>query len=150
MHAPLASWLPIKTDFLMRRCICLSPVPPRYLQGTIFLQLQRAADENMPHKKQSSSICPRLLSLISIIVLSSSDISKPNLRAALPGADTGGSGSGSPGTSRFFCFAVRAVSRLCGDETRGGSGKRWGSLDGSLCFQWGLGLCQSTLPRDFS
>lgn len=34
-----------------------------------FLQLQRTADENMHHKKQSRSICPRLLSLISIIVL---------------------------------------------------------------------------------
>jgi len=34
-----------------------------------FLQLQRTADENMYCKKQSRSICPRLLSLISIIVL---------------------------------------------------------------------------------
>lgn len=34
-----------------------------------FLQLQRTADENMHHKKQSRTICPRLLSLISIIVL---------------------------------------------------------------------------------
>lgn len=34
-----------------------------------FLQLQRTADENMHHKKQSRSICPRLLSLISIIAL---------------------------------------------------------------------------------
>lgn len=34
-----------------------------------FLQLQRTADENIHHKKQSRSICPRLLSLISIIIL---------------------------------------------------------------------------------
>lgn len=34
-----------------------------------FLQLQRTAYENMHHKKQSRSICPRLLSLISIIIL---------------------------------------------------------------------------------
>lgn len=34
-----------------------------------FLQLQTTADENIHHKKQSRSICPRLLSLISIIIL---------------------------------------------------------------------------------
>lgn len=69
MHAPLGSWLTIKTDFLMMRCICLSPVSSRYLQGTVFLQLQKTADENMHQKKQSRSTGSRLLSLISIIVL---------------------------------------------------------------------------------
>lgn len=90
-----------------------------------FLQLQRTADENMPHKKQSSSICPRLLSLISIIVL----ISTPQTLASQISeqlwqvlALVTVAAQEPPG----FSFPAPAVLCLHGDEPRGAQGRDGG------------------------
>lgn len=128
MHAPLGSWLPIKTDFLMRRCICLSPVPSRYLQGPVFLQLQRTADENMPHKKRSSSICPRLLSLISIIVLISTPQTLASQMSEQPCQVLPLWQPRTFKTKKFFFL----LCLVCLGMGPGGAGKRWGFAKGFL------------------
>lgn len=83
-----------------------------------FLQLQRAADENMHHKKQYRSTGPRLLSLISIIVLiSTSQTLASQISEQLCQVQWW---QWQPRSLEAFSFAHRAVPRLHEDETRRG------------------------------
>lgn len=115
-----------------------------------FLQLQRTADENMPHKKQSSSIHPRLLSLISIIILISapqtlaSQISEQLCQVLTLVAVAR--------NLRAFPFAARAVPRLPGHETRGAQGPVTSCWEGMGVTGWIclLPVGTGTLPEHFA